>query len=173
MNKCYWVTGLSATGKTTLSSLLVTHLRSLGKTVIYLDGDDLRQVLADQTYTRKERIALAMRYARLCKLLSEQGIDVVIAVIGMFKEVYKWNRENIVNYIEIFIDTPLSELKKRDPKKLYRDVELGVIKNVAGIDLKIDIPSNPDIHLQWSEKSTIDSMFNELVKSIENRVGVV
>ena len=173
MNKCYWVTGLSATGKTTLSSLLVTHLRSLGKTVIYLDGDDLRQVLADQTYTRKERIALAMRYARLCKLLSEQGIDVVIAVIGMFKEVYKWNRENIVNYIEIFIDTPLSELKKRDPKKLYRDVELGVIKNVAGIDLEIDIPSNPDIHLKWSDKSTIDSMFNELVKSIENRVDVI
>jgi len=167
MNKCYWVTGLSATGKTTLSSLLVTHLRSLGKTVIYLDGDDLRQVLADQTYTRKERIALAMRYARLCKLLSEQGIDVVIAVIGMFKEVYKWNRENIVNYIEIFIDTPLSELKKRDPKKLYRDVELGVIKNVAGIDLEIDIPFNPDIHLKWSDKSTIDSMFNELVNSIQ------
>ncbi len=167
MNKCYWVTGLSATGKTTLSSLLVTHLRSLGKTVIYLDGDELRQVLADEAYTREERIALAMRYARLCKLLSEQGIDVVIAVIGMFKEIHKWNRVNIENYIEIFIDTPLSELKKRDPKKLYRDVELGVIKNVAGIDLKIDIPSNPDIHLKWSDKSTIDSMFNELVKSIQ------
>ena len=45
---------------------------------------------------------------------------------------------------------------------------LGVIKNVAGIDLKIDIPSDPDIHLKWSEKSTIDSMFNELVKSIQN-----
>ena len=173
MNKWYWVTGLSATGKTTLSSLLVTHLRSLGKTVIYLDGDDLRQVLADQTYKRKERIALAMRYARLCKLLSEQGLDVVIAVIGLFKEVHKWNRENITNYIEIFIDTPLSELKKRDPKNIYRDFELGLINNVAGIDLKIDIPSNPDIHLKWSEKSTIDSMFNELVKSIENRVGVV
>ena len=173
MNKCYWVTGLSATGKTTLSSLLVTHLRSLGKTVIYLDGDDLRQVLADQTYTRKERIALAMRYARLCKLLSEQGIDVVIAVIGLFKEVHKWNRENITNYIEIFIDTPLSELQKRDPKNIYRDFELGLIKNVAGIDLKIDIPSNPDIYLKWSEKSTIDSMFNELVKSIENRVDII
>jgi len=173
MSKCYWVTGLSATGKTTLSSLLVVHLRSLGKTVIHLDGDELRQVLADKAYTREERIALAMRYGRLCKLLSEQGIDVVIAVIGLFKEVNKWNRENITNYIEIFIDTPLSELKKRDPKKLYRDVELGVIKNVAGIDLKIDIPSNPDIHLKWSEKSTIDSMFNELVKSIQNIVDVI
>ena len=172
MNKCYWVTGLSATGKTTLSSLLVTHLRGQGKTVIHLDGDELRQVLADEIYTREERVALAMRYARLCKLLSEQGVDVVIAVIALFKEIHKWNRENITNYIEIFIDTPLSELKKRDPKKLYRDVELGVIKNVAGIDLKIDIPSNPDINLKWSKKSTVDSMFNELVKSIENRVDV-
>ena len=75
-------------------------------------------------------------------------------------------KENITNYIEIFIDTPLSELKKRDPKKIYRDFELGLIINVAGIDLKIDIPSNPDIHLKWSDKSTIDSMFNELVNSI-------
>ena len=173
MNKCYWVTGLSATGKTTLSTLLVSHLRSLGKTVIHLDGDELRQVLADEAYTREERIALAMRYGRLCNLLSEQGVDVVIAVIGLFKEVHKWNRENITNYIEIFIDTPLSELKKRDPKNIYRDFELGVINNVAGIDLKVDIPSNPDIHLKWSEKSTIDSMFNELVNSIENRVDVI
>ena len=173
MNKCYWATGLSATGKTTLSSLLVTHLRGQGKTVIHLDGDELRQVLADEIYTREERVALAMRYARLCKLLSEQGVDVVIAVIGLFKEVHKWNRENITNYIEIFIDTPLSELKKRDPKNIYRDFELGVINNVAGIDLKVDIPSNPDIHLKWSEKSTIDSMFNELVNSIENRVDII
>ena len=173
MNKCYWVTGLSATGKTTLSSLLVTHLRGQGKTVIHLDGDDLRQVLADEIYAREDRIALAMRYARLCKLLTEQGLDIVIAVIGLFKEVHKWNRENITNYIEIFIDTPLSELKKRDPKKIYRDFELGLINNVAGIDLKIDIPSNPDIYLKWSEKSTIDSMFNELVKSIENRVDII
>ena len=139
MNKCYWITGLSATGKTTLSSLLVDHLRRLGKTVIHLDGDELRQVLS---------------------------VDVVIAVIGLFKELHKWNRDNIENYIEIFIDTPLSELKRRDPKNLYRDVELGVIKNVAGIDLKIDIPTNPNIHIKWSEKSTIDTMFKELLESL-------
>ena len=166
MNKCYWITGLSATGKTTLSSLLVDHLRRLGKTVIHLDGDELRQVLSDNAYTREDRIALAMRYARLCKLLSEQNVDVVIAVIGLFKELHKWNRDNIENYIEIFIDTPLSELKRRDPKNLYRDVELGVIKNVAGIDLKIDIPTNPNIHIKWSEKSTIDTMFKELLESL-------
>jgi adenylylsulfate kinase-like enzyme len=170
MNNCYWVTGLSATGKTTLSSLLVSHLRDSGKTVIHLDGDELRKVLADEAYTREERIALAMRYARLCRLLSEQNIDIVIAVIGMFKELHIWNRKNIKNYVEIFIDTPLSELKKRDPKNIYKNFDLGLLKNVAGVDLKIDIPSNPDVHLKWSKKSTINSMFDELVISLENKI---
>ena len=61
-NKCYWITGLSATGKTTLSKLLVEHFRSLGRTVVHLDGDEMRQILSDQAYTRQDRIALGMRY---------------------------------------------------------------------------------------------------------------
>ena len=62
LNKCYWITGLSATGKTTLSKLLVEHFRSLGRTVVHLDGDEMRQILSDQAYTRQDRIALGMRY---------------------------------------------------------------------------------------------------------------
>jgi len=164
MNKCYWITGLSATGKTTLSNLLVEYIRSAGKQVIKLDGDELRKVLADKSYTREERVALAMRYSRLCQLLSNQGFDVVIAVIGLFKEIHIWNRENISNYIEIFIDTPLDELKRRDPKGLYKMCGSGKIKNVAGMDLRIDFPVNPNIHIKWSDKKTIDSMFNELLE---------
>jgi len=164
MNKCYWITGLSATGKTTLSNLLVEYIRSTGKQVIKLDGDELRKVLADKSYTREERVALAMRYSRLCQLLSNQGFDVVIAVIGLFKEIHIWNRENISNYIEIFIDTPLDELKRRDPKGLYKMCGSGKIKNVAGMDLRIDFPVNPNIHIKWSDKKTIDSMFNELLE---------
>ncbi len=166
MNKCYWMTGLSATGKTTLSKLLVEYIRSTGRQVIKLDGDELRRILADKSYTREERIALAMRYSRLCQLLSSQGIDVVIAVIGLFKEIHTWNRENIPNYIEIFIDTPLDELKRRDPKNIYKRHESGEINNVAGLDLKVDIPANPDVHLKWSDKKTIDSMFQELLDNI-------
>ena len=163
-SKCYWITGLSATGKTTLSNLLVEYIRSAGKQVIKLDGDELRKVLADKSYTREERVALAMRYSRLCQLLSNQGFDVVIAVIGLFKEIHIWNRENISNYIEIFIDTPLDELKRRDPKGLYKMCGSGKIKNVAGMDLRIDFPVNPNIHIKWSDKKTIDSMFNELLE---------
>ena len=163
-SKCYWITGLSATGKTTLSTLLVNHLRSTGKQIILLDGDDLRRVLAEETYTREDRIALGMRYARLCHLLNCQGIDVVIAVIGLYKELHKWNRENIPNYVEIFIDTPLDELIKRDPKGLYKGYLSGEIHNIAGMDLEIDFPENPDIHIKWSDGRSIESMSNELIK---------
>jgi cytidine diphosphoramidate kinase len=165
-NNCYWVTGLSATGKTTLSTMLVECLRKSGKTVIHLDGDELRVVLSENVYTREERIALGLRYSRLCKLLSSQGVDVVIAVIGLFKELHEWNRKNITNYVEVFIETPLSELKKRDPKGLYKNYDLGKIKNIAGVDLQVDFPSQPDIHLKWSKNKTVDTMFNELVEKI-------
>ena len=166
VSKCYWITGLSATGKSTFSNLLVNHFRSTGKQLIQLDGDELRQVLADQAYTKEERIALSMRYARLCQLISSQGVDVVIAVIGLFKEIHEWNRKNIPNYIEIFIDTPLDELIRRDPKGLYKRYLSGEINNIAGMDLKIDYPENPDIHIKWSNGRSIESMFNELLKKI-------
>ena len=161
MNKCFWITGLSATGKTTLSTLLVEHMRLSGKKVILLDGDELRQVLSENAYTREERITLGMRYSRLCRLLSSQGVDVVIAVIGLFKELHEWNRENIPNYVEVFIDTPMAELRRRDPKDLYKNVDSGRIQNVAGIDLEVDFPYKPDIYLKWSDGKSIDSMFEE------------
>jgi len=100
--------------------------------------------------------------------LINQGIDVVISVIGLFKELHRWNKENIPNYIEIFIDTPLEELKKRDPKDIYKRFTSGKIKNVAGLDLKVDFPVNPDVHLKWSSNKTIDSMFQELLDNIKH-----
>jgi len=170
MNKCFWITGLSATGKTTLSTLLAEHIRSSGKKVILLDGDELRQVLSANAYTREERIALGMRYSRLCRLLSSQGIDVVIATIGLFDEIHKWNRENIPGYVEIFIDTPIHELKRRDPKDLYKKYESGEINNVAGMDLKVDFPKNPDICVKWSNGRSVESMFDELLRKYTNTV---
>ena len=167
MNKCFWITGLSATGKTTLSTLLVEDMRLSGKKVILLDGDELRQVLSENAYTREERISLGMRYSRLCRLLSSQGVDVVIAVIGLFKELHEWNRENIPNYVEVFIDTPMVELRRRDPKDLYKNVDSGRIQNVAGIDLEVDFPYKPDIYLKWLHGKSIDSMFEELLNNIK------
>ena len=161
--KCYWITGLSGTGKTTLSTFLVENLRSSGRQVIHLDGDELRTVFASFAYTKKERLELGFKYSRLCKLLTDQGCDVVIGVIGLFKELHSWNRQNISNYIEIFIDTPLAELKKRDSKGLYSGAKF----NVAGLDLKVDLPSSPDIQLVWEPGKISNVMQVELLTRLK------
>ena len=84
----------------------------------------------------------------------------------MFKEIHTWNRENIPGYVEIFIDTPLDELERRDPKGLYKSYRSGEINNIAGFDLSVDFPENPDILLKWSNGRSVDSMFNELLRKI-------
>jgi len=160
---CYWITGLSGTGKTTLSRFLVENLRSSGRQVIHLDGDELRTVFASFAYTKKERLELGFKYSRLCKLLTDQGCDVVIGVIGLFKELHSWNRHNIANYIEIFIDTPLAELKTRDSKGLYSGAKL----NVAGLDLKVDLPTSPDIKISWEPGKVPNLMQVELLTRLK------
>jgi cytidine diphosphoramidate kinase len=166
MSKCYWITGLSASGKTTMSTLLVDYLKSFEDKVILLDGDELRRVLADKSYTREERVALGMRYSRLCQLIVSQDVDVVIAVIGLFKEIHEWNRDNIYGYTEVFIDVPMSELKRRDPKGLYAKYDDGQLKNIAGVDLNVDFPANPDISLKWIDGQSIELMFQELIEKL-------
>ena len=165
--KCYWVTGLSGAGKTTLSTFLAEYLRNSGKPTVQLDGDDLRKVFEYKAYTREERLIIAKHYSRLCRLLINQGINVVIGVICLFKEIHTWNRENIEGYVEIFVDTPLDELKKRDPKGIYKKVISGEISNVAGFDLKVDFPDDPDIHLKWKQGKSENIMNNELLEKID------
>jgi adenylylsulfate kinase len=165
IGNCFWLTGFSGTGKTTLSTYLTKYLRTKERNVIRLDGDDLRNVFSSFVYTKKERIELGYKYSRLCKLLTEQGFDVVIGVIGLFKELHSWNRQNIANYIEIFIDTPLAELKKRDSKGIYSGTKL----DVAGVDLKVDIPTSPDIHLIWEPGKIIELMQHELIHKLEEQ----
>lgn len=165
-SKCYWLTGMSATGKSTLSSYLVEQLRISGRTTILLDGDELRQVLSVESYTREERIAIGMKYSRLCMMLVKQNVDVVIGVIALFKEIHRWNRKNIPDYVEVFVDTPLLELQRRDPKGIYQKVMNGEINNVAGVDMKVDFPENPDVHLCWEPGKTIEMMCAELLAQV-------
>lgn len=163
----YWLTGLSDSGKSTMCRKLVEYLRRNGKSVILLDGDEIRAVVgAVKAHTREDRMALALRYSRLCKLLSDQGFDVAIATISLFEEVHKWNRENLPGYCEIFLDVPLDELKRRDTKGIYERFERNEIKNVAGIDLQVDFPKNPDVVLHFSASMDQNTMFDDLIRQL-------
>ena len=140
-----WVTGLSASGKTTVSKHLVGMLTVVQPSIL-LDGDELRSALSVVgNYSKEQRVELAKNYFKLAKLLANQGFIVVVAALAMFKEIYLWNRENQENYVEVFLNPPVDELFKRDPKGLYARFRSGIEKNVAGLDLKVDIPEDPDL----------------------------
>ena len=86
-----------------------------------------------------------MRNARLCKLLSDQGTDVVCATISLFHEVHRWNRANIPLYHEIYLRVPAEELHRRDVKGIYRTARQGVLTDVVGLDVTAEVPESPDL----------------------------
>ncbi len=137
----YWITGLSGSGKTTIGRLLHNKIYAKKKNVFCLDGDIARWAYNDVTdYSIEARKACAFKHARVCKMISDQGIDVICCTISMFDDVRKWNRDNFENYVEIFIDVPMDILAARNQKGLYSNG-----KNVMGVDQKTEFPKNPDI----------------------------
>ena len=139
----YWITGLAGAGKTTVGQLVVESLRTT-RAVVWLDGDKLRQVFGnDLGYTLEDRHKGAWRYGRLCKLIAEQGIDVVCCTIAMFHDVRAWNKDNIDSYKEIYLEVPFSVLQQRDQKGLYSSALSGKTTEVVGIDDDVQLPREP------------------------------
>jgi len=137
----YFFTGLSGAGKTTLGELFYGHLRDKKDNVVLLDGDRIRPVYnEDIGYTNEDRLKGASRTFRVCKMLSDQGIDVVVCSICMYSAVREWNRANIENYREIYIKVSSETLLKRNQKGLYTEG-----KDVVGVDLPFDEPKSPDV----------------------------
>lgn len=146
-NKChvFWVTGLAGAGKTTVGKMLYQYLKDNGYPVVFLDGDEMREVLKNSDYSREGRKKLAFQYARLGQWLYKQGFNVVTCTVSMYDEVRAWNRENITDYKEIYLELPQEELIKRDKKGMYSAALTGKQDEVCGINLKIELPKNPDL----------------------------
>ncbi len=149
----YWITGLSGAGKTTIGNRLYYKMKYQNKNVVILDGDILKKIAGkDLGYKREERLERAYRYSALCKLLTDQSVDVIICTIAMFDEVRDWNRQNIENYVEIFLDVGFDILKARDKKGLYSKKD----SDTAGLDVEIEYPKTPDIIIENDGKRELE-----------------
>jgi adenylylsulfate kinase len=149
MATTYWITGYSGAGKSSIGIELYRILKKKKDACVILDGDTLREVLSDDlSYTKEDRFKSAMRFARLCWLLTSQGIDVICCTVSMFNDVRAWNRKNINNYIEVYLRVSVDILRQRDQKNLYSGHIQGTVSNVAGLDIQMDEPINPDIIIE-------------------------
>lgn len=158
----YFFTGLSGAGKTTLGGLFHERLKATKPNVVLLDGDEIRVAFGEDVgYTQAERLRWAGRIFRVCKLLSDQGIDVVVCSIAMYESVRRWNRENIPNYKEIYIKVSRDTLLRRNQKGLYT-----AGKNVVGIDLPFDEPQAPDLVVHNDGDKTPLELVTELERAL-------
>ncbi len=162
-----WISGLSGSGKSTVAAHTVRMLREAGTSCICLDGDELRAVFgidtsASRTYDRSARLALGFQYARLGRLLAFQGTTAVVATISLFRELHTWNRANLPGYFEVYLKVPLSELRRRDPKGVYRRFDMGELRDVAGLDLPVDEPQSPDLQVDYAPETSAEATAKQI-----------
>lgn len=149
-----WLTGLSGSGKTTISDILIERLCELGKRVQLLDGDEIRQGLSPELgFSKEDRERHNHRVIFLADMLKRHGIVSVIPVIAPYRAVRDAAREKLGRYIEIYVDTPLEECMRRDPKGLYKKAKDGVIKDMTGLQAPYEPPLNPELVIHTQERT--------------------
>ena len=151
-----WFTGLSGSGKSTIANLVEKRLHAEGRHACILDGDNVRHGLnRDLGFTEADRVENIRRVAEVARLMTDAGLIVLVSFISPFRAERRLARERMADgeFIEVFIDTPLTEVEARDPKGLYAKARAGELKNFTGIDSPYEPPENADIRIDTTAMS--------------------
>ena len=163
-----WFTGLSGAGKSTIANLVEKRLHAQGRHTMTLDGDNVRHGLnRDLGFTEADRVENIRRVAEVAKLFVEAGTIVLVSFISPYRAERMLARECVEpdEFIEIYVDTPVDECRRRDPKGLYQRADAGQIRNFTGIDAPYEPPEDPEIHLPTLEapaEALAERIFSDL-----------
>ena len=162
-----WFTGLSGAGKSELSQRVAKELRQREVNVEILDGDEVRTNLSKGLgFSKEDRDTNIKRIGYVCKLLSRNGTVAISAAISPYKEIRDFNRAQIDNFIEVYVQCSIEELTRRDVKGLYKKALAGEIKNFTGISDPYEPPENPEITVD-SEKQSEEESFQIIIDYLE------
>ena len=166
-----WMTGLSGAGKSTIANLIDSKLFAAGHHTMLLDGDNVRHGLnRDLGFTEADRVENIRRVGEVAKLMMESGLIVICSFISPYKSDREMVRSLVADgeFLEVFVDTPIEECVRRDPKGLYSKAKAGKIKNFTGIDAPYQAPQRPEIHLK-TVASQPDQLAEQVVKTLIDR----
>jgi bifunctional enzyme CysN/CysC len=166
-----WLTGLSGTGKSTIADLVERRLHKLGHHTFTLDGDNLRHGLnRDLGFSEADRVENIRRAAESARLMTEAGLIVLASFISPYRADREAARERFApgEFIEVFVDTPVDECRRRDPKGLYRRADAGEIRNFTGVDAPYEVPLAPDLHLH-TEGTSAEALAEQIVDELRAR----
>jgi adenylylsulfate kinase len=152
-----WFTGLSGSGKSTVSKWVAAELRRRGFRVEELDGDTIRDIFPNTGFSKAERDAHIRRVGYLASKLEQNGVFVVASFVSPYAESRDFVRKLCENFIEVHVATPLEECERRDVKGLYAKARRGELRNFTGIDDPYEPPLRPEIVLDTSTMSVDDA----------------
>jgi len=164
-----WLTGLSASGKSTVATALEQHLLHLGVAAYRLDGDNVRFGLnKDLGFSETDRNENIRRIAEVAKLFADSSTIALTSFISPYKADRQIARDlhaassqggdDPIPFIEVFVDIPVEVAEQRDPKGLYKKARAGEIPNFTGISAPYEAPVAPEIHLRTDQLSVEESV---------------
>ena len=159
----FWVTGLSGSGKTTISKKIKKDIIKFYGPTLLVSGDDIRKIFKFNKYTLQERQTLAKKFCNFAKFITDQKINLIFAVVGMMDFPRMWNKKNVDNYLEIYIKANIKSIIKTNKKKIYHKKNSG---DIVGINIKPELPKKPDIIINNDFKKSTNILSKELVSKI-------
>jgi adenylyl-sulfate kinase len=168
---CIWLTGLTASGKTTTSIALARALRSMSLEVVVVDGDDVRRRLSpDLGYGDTDRQANVRRIGVLARDVVSSGAVAICAAVSPFRAGREECRVLIgpSRFVEVFVDTPLDVCEERDPRGLYRRARRGEVTHVSGLDAPYEPPLAPDVVLD-TERDSVEASVSHILTCLRAR----
>jgi adenylylsulfate kinase len=168
-----WMTGLSGSGKSTVAVALEKVLLARGRHAYRLDGDNIRFGLNKNLgFSADDRAENIRRIGEVAKLFSDAGMITIASFISPYRRdrdlVRKLHEEANLAFLEVYVECPLEEAEKRDPKGLYKKARAGEMKGFTGIDDPYEAPEHPEIALRTDRLSVADSVA-ELLGALETR----
>ena len=165
-----WFTGLSGSGKSTISDWVADALRKRGLRVEQLDGDSIRDLFPQTGFAREERDTHIKRVGFLASKLEQHGVSVVASFVSPYEESRAFVRSLCRNFVEIHVATPLAVCEARDVKGLYARARRGEIRNFTGIDDPYEPPSHPDLTLD-TDGVTVEQAGRQVIDVLRQRLG--
>jgi bifunctional enzyme CysN/CysC len=169
-----WFTGLSGAGKSTIANLVEKRLHAMGRHSMVLDGDNVRHGLnRDLGFAEADRVENIRRVAEVAKLFVEAGLIVLVSFISPYRNERMLARDCVEDdeFLEIYVDTPVDECRRRDPKGLYQRADAGQLRNFTGVDAPYEEPLDPEIRLRTLEASP-EVLAEMVVEALRDR-GVI
>ena len=164
-----WFTGLSASGKSSIADIVEQKLAAQNRHTYLLDGDNFRHGLnKDLGFTDADRVENIRRVAEVARLMADSGLIVMTAFISPFRRERRMARDiaGDIDFIEVYVDTPLEVCEARDPKGMYARARRGEIPNFTGISSPYEPPERADIHLDAGER-TAEELADEVLQKLQ------